>query len=538
MMPVPEGIKAALTAWGSALPEGAVLSTDEILTRYARSTAPRATRPCAVLYPESTEHVSALLRIASAHRVPVYPISRGKNWGYGDACAPTDGAAIADLSRMNRILEVNGELGCALIEPGVTQQQLYERVQQEAPGFWMDCSGAGCGASVLGNAIDRGFGHTPYGDHVRSTCGMEIVLADGRVLHTGFGHFDAAKAAHVYPYGVGPILDGLFMQSNLGIVTRLGVWLYPAPEAFRFFYIGVAREDGLQALIDALRPLRLRGILNSAVHIGNDLRIISSLRRYPWRQTGGKTPLPEPVREQLRREFGVSAWNVSGSLTGTRSQVRGAAKALRRAVAGHGKLVFVTDTKLSLGRTAVAFLNRFGLGRVMARQLEGLTPNYGLLKGIPTDAPLLGTQWRLRHPPETGTADPLDTGCGLLWISPVLPLRGADATALLERVEPLFRDYGFELLVTFTMLNERAMVAILNMAFDKADPRETVSAQACYDAVMGSLMKSGYIPYRVNVGGMHKLHTPGDTFWQTAQNLKHALDPGAIIAPGRYIPPL
>ncbi|HPO12589.1 MAG TPA: FAD-binding oxidoreductase [Candidatus Hydrogenedentes bacterium] len=525
----------ALAEWQDVLGDERVSVDTPVVERYARTTQPHGTTPRGVLYPRSVEEVQAVVRIAARHETPLYPISCGKNWGYGDACAPRDGAMIVDLRRMDRILEINPELGYAVIEPGVTQQQLYERVRVEAPGFWMDSTGAGPHASIVGNVLERGFGHTPYGDHVRTSCGMEIVLADGRVLNTGFGHFQESRAARVYPYGVGPVLDGLFTQSNLGIVTKLCVWLYPAPEAFRLFFIKVDREEQVYPLMEALRPLRMRGILNSAVHIGNDLRVITSLRRYPWDATGGKTPLPESVRESLRRETGLGAWNASGALMGTRSQVRGAVRELKKAVGPLGKLVFVDDRKLAWGKRAVMLLNKFGLGRVLAKQLEALEPNYGLLKGIPTDAPLLGAQWRLRT---TGPVplDPLEAGCGLIWFSPVLPMRAEDVKRLLECVTPLFYARGFDLPVTFTLLNERSMVAILNLAFDKSVPEDIEQASACYQEVTTALKEAGYPPYRLTPEGMPLWTDPGDSFWYAAQKIKSALDPQNILAPGRYVP--
>lgn len=534
MLEVPQ-VEAAMAAWRSALGAGAVDADESTLLRYARSTQPQGTKPCCVLRPATVDALRGLLRVAAAHRVPVYPISCGKNWGYGDACAPADGMAIVDLSGMNRILEVNAELGYAVIEPGVTQQQLCDHVGREAPEYWVDCTGAGPDASVLGNALERGFGHTPYGDHVRCSCGMEVMLADGRLLQTGFGHYPGARAAHVYPYGVGPALDGLFTQSNLGIVTKLGVWLYPAPEAFRFFFIKVEREDALESLIDALRPLRMRGVLNSAVHIGNDLRIISSLRRYPWTEAKGVTPLPEALRAALSREAGVGAWNVSGTLAGTRGQVRAAARALRRAAGGLGRLVFVDDRKLAWGKRVAGLLRKFGGGKVLTRQLEALEPNYGLLKGIPTNEPLRGAQWRVRDD-GAGLVDPLDTHCGLLWISPVLPVRGTDARDLLTVTAPHFAEHGFDLLVTFTLLNERSMVAILNVAFDQRRAEEGVAARACYDATMTALEQHGFVPYRLGPTGMAHWTRPEDPFWSAALQIKAALDPLGILAPGRYIP--
>lgn len=537
-MPSESSLESALSAWRAALGESGVTAAAEALDRYARTTQPEGTRPACILYPESTDAVRAALAIAARHGIGVYPVSRGCNWGYGDACAPTAGAAIFDLSRMNRIIEVNPELGYAVVEPGVTQAQLHARVREAAPGYWMDSTGAGESASVLGNVLERGFGHTPYGDHVRSLCGMEIVLAEGEVLRTGFCHYDGARAARVFPYGVGPILDGLFMQSNFGIVTQIGLWLYPIPEAFRFFFVRVEREDALGALVDALRPLRMRGILNSAVHIGNDLRIISSLRPYPWEESGGAAPLTPALRARLRQENGLGAWNVSGSLAGTAGQVRAAARALRQAVRPVGRVVFVDDRKIAWGQRAVALLGRFGLGRTLARQLEALIPNYGLLKGIPTDEPVIGAQWRLRTPAPEHARNPRDAGCGLLWISPVLPLRGSDAAELAALTAPIFAAHGFDFLATFTMLNERSMVAILNVAYDKALEAENHAAAACYHAVMDALRAKGFVPYRLSVYGMREWVDPADTFWQTAVRIKRALDPGDIIARGRYVPPL
>jgi 4-cresol dehydrogenase (hydroxylating) len=529
--------EGAVQGWTQALGAASVCVDGATLERYARTTQVIGTRPVCILYPRSTAEVQEVVRIAAAHGVVLYPISRGKNWGYGDACAPVDGAAIVDLSRMNRILEVNTDLAYAVIEPGVSQQQLFDYLQEHQTGLWMDCTGAGPDSSLVGNTLDRGFGHTRYGDHFATASGMEIVLADGRVLNTSFGHYPNGKATHVYPYGVGPYLDGLFCQSNLGIITRITVWLMPKPEAFQFYFITAPREEDFAELVDRLRPLRLAGILTSAVHIANDLRLLGANGRYPWAETGGKTPLPNAVRERLRRNGGMGAWNVAGALTGTKAQVRGAQKALRKAMAGLGKPVFVGDGKLALARTVSRALSAFGFGKRLAEALRSLIPNYGLLKGIPAIEPLMGPQWLLRNPPAGPPIDPLEAGCGLIWISPVLPMTSVDARSVLETVAPIFAKHAFDLPATFTLLNERSMVGILNVAFDKSLPEEAARATACYDEAVEALIAKGYIPYRTGLRGMPKLVQPGDVFWDVASQIKHALDPDDIISRGRYIPP-
>jgi 4-cresol dehydrogenase (hydroxylating) len=140
------------------------------------------TRPRAIIYPGYAEEVCSIVRTAAAHQISLYPISRGKNWGYGDACAVREGQVVVDLRRMNRIVEVNPQLAYAVIEPGVTQIQLHDHLKEHNLPLMVDCTGAGPEASIVGNLLDRGFGHTPYVDHMQTTCSLEVVIADGRVL--------------------------------------------------------------------------------------------------------------------------------------------------------------------------------------------------------------------------------------------------------------------------------------------------------------------------------------------------------------------
>ena len=79
-----------------------------------------------VLRPEDSDQVRRIVVLANAHRVPLYPISRGCNWGLGSRLPARDGCAVVDLSRMNKIIAVDPEHGYAIIEPGVSQGQLYD----------------------------------------------------------------------------------------------------------------------------------------------------------------------------------------------------------------------------------------------------------------------------------------------------------------------------------------------------------------------------------------------------------------------------
>ena len=102
--------------------------------------------------------------------------------------------------------------------------------------------------SVIGNTLDHGMTYLPYGVDMNMACGLEVVLADGSLLRTGMGAMPGNSSWHLYKRGLGPTLDQLFMQSNFGIVTKMGVWLMPEPEVYMPLWARVWRDDDLGAV--------------------------------------------------------------------------------------------------------------------------------------------------------------------------------------------------------------------------------------------------------------------------------------------------
>jgi len=538
-MAAPDALQA-LHAWQALLGAGRVLADEASLSMYSASTAGRGTRPLAVLQPQSTQEVVALVRIAARHAMPLYPLSTGHNWGYGDACAVREGNVIVDLRRMQRILDIDPVLAYAVIEPGVTQAALSEYLIAHRLPLWMDCTGAGPDTSLVGNILERGFGHSPYGNRFQNVCSMRIVLANGEVLNTGFGHFPAAANQHVFPYGVGPYLDGLFTQANLGIVTSLGLWLMPQTRAVNHFLCMVPEPGGVAAVVDALRPLRLQGVLRSIVHIGNDLRVMSGGMTFPHELAGGASCLPDGLRASLRQAAGIGAWTVSGALYGARPQLSYARNALRKALAPtSARAQFLDERKLALGAAMAAALGNTAAGRKLRARVALGRSLFDMNRGIPDGRFLAGAYWRRRGglpPGFPAGANPARDGCGILWVSPVLPMRGMDLLRVHALAEPIFRRHQFDLFATFSMINERALGGVLTIAFDREDAAETARAHACYGELFDAMMSAGYIPYRVGQQSMGSLDNGDDCYWRTVARIKQALDPQHIIAPGRYGP--
>jgi 4-cresol dehydrogenase (hydroxylating) flavoprotein subunit len=508
----------------------------ERLARYAWCTTAIQRTIAGVLRPESVDQVQRIVQIARDHQVPIYPISTGNNWGYGSAQPMRDGHVILDLGRMNRIVEVNTELAYAVLEPGVTQQMLYDHLRGRGIPLWLNPTGAGPHCSILGNALERGFGIGPNGDHFMSQCGMEVVLGTGEILKTGFGHYPGARATHVYKWGVGPYLDGLFTQSSSGIVTKMGVWLTPVPEYFEACYFSCYSEEQIGPVIETLRKLLFSGVFQGPVNLLHRNRVLIMMDRYPWEAMKGETPLSEAVSRELAARKQIGIWNGVGALCGSRYQVQAAKRTIKEALGSKvDRLTFLSDKRLQL-------LERFPKALSVALKmnvpelLRTLKASYRMMKGVPSEIALGLAYWRNKRTPSANEPmiNPARDNCGLMWFAPIIPMTPADVATFRAIVTPILEKFGFECCLTLTAVNERCFDCTLPLLFDKDDAIQARRAEECYKELVSRCLDAGYVAYRLGLQSMQDELARGDVFWEVADRLKRALDPQGILSPGRY----
>lgn len=233
----------------------------------------------ATVYPGSTEEVQTTVRWANKFKIPIYPISIGRNLGYGGAAPRVPGGVVLDLGRrMHQILNIDAENASCVVEPGVTYFRLYEEIQNRNLPLWIDTPDLG-GGSVLGNAIDRGVGYTPYGDHFGNHCGMELVLPNGELLRTGMGAMPGPDGAdnptwQSFQHAFGPSIDGIFSQSNFGIVTKMGLHLMPEA-GHQSYCFTFPRDEDFEQIVDLIRPLAQKRILGNIPQLRHVIQELS-----------------------------------------------------------------------------------------------------------------------------------------------------------------------------------------------------------------------------------------------------------------------
>jgi (+)-pinoresinol hydroxylase len=267
----------AIRQFEAAVGKEWVFTSDEDVAMYRDAYSPFYGEPdelvaSAAVAPDNVEEVQKVVKIANTYKIPLYTISTGKNLGYGGSAPVYSGSVVLDLKRMNRILEVNEENAYALVEPGVSYFDLYRYIQEKELKLWVDVPDPGWGSPV-GNSLDRGGGYlmAQYRNHFDSHCGMEVVLANGEIIRTGMGAMPNAKTWQQYKTGYGPWVDGIFSQSNFGVVTKMGFWLMPEPDAYLSGTVMVPRRDDLIPLIRIMSNLENLRVTSGMPELGSPL---------------------------------------------------------------------------------------------------------------------------------------------------------------------------------------------------------------------------------------------------------------------------
>ncbi|CUH61127.1 FAD-binding oxidoreductase [Thalassobacter stenotrophicus] len=231
--------EAARTQLSQTLGDRLSLSKSDLALHGRSETHFPTLPPDAVAYPETAEEVSAIMRTCSAHGVPV--IGWGTGTGLEGHTSAVRGGVSVDFSRMNKVLDIHSEDMDVVIQPGVTREQLNEELRATGLFFPVD---PGANASLGGMASTRASGTTAvrYGTMRDNVRGLEVVLADGRIIRTGTR---ARKSSAGYD------LTSLFVGSEgtLGLITELTLRVHGIPEATS---AAVCAFDTISGAVDAV----------------------------------------------------------------------------------------------------------------------------------------------------------------------------------------------------------------------------------------------------------------------------------------------
>ena len=470
--------------------------------------------PFVIVKLSTTDEVERALALARQHGLSVQPVSTGRNWGYGSIRpASSDTKVIFDLSGMTRILSFDEELGIVTVQPGVTQGDLDRFLKARDASYMVPTTGAGPSCSLLGNALERGYGLTPIADHFQAVLGLTAVLASGTRYTSPFLDPNGTDASRlpVYRWGVGPYLDGLFAQNGGAIVTSATIQLAPRPKRTEMFCFWLSDERHLPAAVAAVRELMTRsGLMIGGINLMNSARV--SL------VAGSSASAGAP-------------WIGTGVLYGDPAAIAAGRKIIRRALSPLSRrVVFINPMKLRLLR----FCSGIPLiGRKLTALQNSVASAHNVLSGYPEEFALpLAYSKRAGDVPESNL-NPARDKCGLLWYAPIVPMRAASVSLYTEMANSICQKHGFDAAITFSTVSASGFDSTIPLVFPR-DEANSARALECLRHLIDEGRKLGFQPYRFHSALMEEATSTADDHWRLAQSISAVIDPDGLLAPGRY----
>ena len=333
---------------------------------------------------------------------------------------------------------------------------------------------------------------------------MEVVLPSGEVLRTGMGGLPNTQVWHQYKYGFGPLVDGLFSQSNFGIVTRMGIWLMPAPEAYRDGRVNVTKHDDLVPFMEHYAYL-----MNSDVLRGTML-LESPLLNYYASQGGSFFEMPGGLSvaelDRMATERNLPYWS--------------------------------------------AEFRFWGPPKVIDAQWETVKDRFGAIRGA-----TFKDGRHYRFPTEVDHNDPTLTvalgtpslgvfgllqGGGHLGFSPIIPMTGEAVFKAQKVYGQLYAEMKLPVGNQFAALpwsyNPRALVLLFGIPMSH-DMAKNQDGRRIFDRLVEVSAANGWAEYRTHVAFMDKVADAysfnNHAMRRFHETLKDAIDPNGILSPGK-----
>jgi 4-cresol dehydrogenase (hydroxylating) len=394
---------------------------------------------------------------------------------------------------MNRIRHLDSSRHFVEVEPGVTQGQLAAHLKAEGDTHFLNITGAGISTSVLGNALERGIGY--FGSRDLDLLGLEVMLANGEVIRTGYVPENGGPAAPL-----GPRLEGLFVQSGFGLVTSGIFSLSRKMAVMGAVTLDISDPKNLSLIVSRLGDVLAEVCILGVPHLFN--------------------------RKRLETTFGGSAkdwpaWLAVVPIRGPQQLVGGIASELK-------------------GRFQdLARVRYLGLDHETGDSCSELQEFCPLLEGRPIDLALFsmaktvceeesGVPREMQFDPEKGNA-------GLIHVTPSCHLDGGSVLHLLDVVSRLAQLNGYDdLPMSLNIVSPRHACLIVSICYKRDSLLQKSSARKLAEALLAATTEEGFRPYRLGLEQAGVLSPLPKPLRRLCFDLQQTMDTFQLFAQSRY----
>lgn len=500
------------------------------LETYLKNTLDIKRNVVCVIQVDNASEIPSIVQLANVYHTPIYTISTGHNWGYGCSMPVVDDCIILDLHKLTKITIIDPIRGLFELEPGVTQGMLRQFLDQQHLNFMVPTTGAGPSCSLIGNALERGYGLTPTISHINAITSYEAVLPNGEIYKSPFKLIGCELLSHYYPYGLGPYIDALFSHSNFGIVTKATFVLKVAPEHFEIVYFGCRQEQKLETMVEYIHLFLQKYPDNiPAINLINKNRMKMTLRIKDTKQISKYNIFRFLTKSQDME------WIAIGGLFGTKKIINVIKKDIKKLASRDlDRLIFVSNSKINF-LNKIAKLNFFRNSE-MRHGIEQLDQIRDLLLGKPNEFQIKAI-YNSDKILENEQLNPSIQNIGLIWFAPLIPLVPNQIRRFVNLVYEISAKHLQKPKITLSSKSDLCFDCTIIILFDKNNKSNVASAKQYFQDLFDGAHQAGFYPYRLDVDTMKQYTQMTNSYSDIVDRIFTAVDPNSILSPGRYRKP-
>lgn len=435
--------------------------------------------------------------------------STGNNWGYGCHAPNANHDLLIDLSECNQILDFDPYHGTVTIEPGVTYGQLSRFLISKGDQWLAPVHGGGPDCSVLGNALERGYGITPITDHFSSILSLSAILNNGELYEGSLKKLGFEKLDKLFKYGIGPYYDGIFSQSGLGIVTEITIKLAPKAAYVEMFYVNIVHEKDLEIAVESIKNIkRILGSAVGGINLINKERCLSMAIDYPINKIKSDEALSPEEIHMYSKKLKLTPWLIVGMIYGEKTIVKSTKSIIKDEFKKFkNRSVYINSNNIK----AICFLNKtFKLLSLnsFSKITESLLSLYDILNGRPNNLALKLAYWKNENSElkNQKVLNPNKDNCGLIWYTPLIELKGSSVFTFVQFIKSAAQKFNTNPLITITTIDDLCFDSTIPILFNKKNIADQKNARAYYEYLLTEGSKLGFFPYRLNIETQSKFN--------------------------------
>lgn len=524
-----KALNDALNAWSKVLSKKNILLQPHDLIYYQLSSlGDRYTTPCALL-PDSIDELSQCIKIAYQYKIKIFPISRGQNHGYHSSTPMAHDTVVLDLRHLNKIIEFNPEFSYVIIEPGVTFYQLYQFLANSGNEHIMSGFTGSPDASIMANALERGIGKGIYGNREKASQIKELILPDGQLIALNEHYCFRDLTANFQYATTGIDIRNLFYQSNLGVITKMIISLESIPEYLLHISFSVNKKNQFFQVIDNLRLLNNKKIIEPVYALNNSLRILMGSELYmksDWHHEALHTLWSDDNIGEEKSKFG----NWIGSITihcCAQEEIMFKEKIIR----DHLHTIADNLSFIQIRKSDSQNLIKNSLHPTFEPTTSDLKFLFNLGYTNYDEQRIFYCKSTLAF---DATTNPISHGCGLIFFTAKLPFNSVHLEKALILLQNISIKHDIEMPITLQIKTPCIVNIIIPIVFNLNDERSREKAHKYHSELFESFGQYGYLPSRANSISMKKIFNSKNPLNELIRKIKNVVDKENILSQNKY----